>query len=107
LRYEYKYEYKKLYHHTPHELTDDFYVRTYLSFDDLKYIPKEKFHSIEEWHADNERKYLIGVIHFRDIKGHSWWRENGTSLVLTPDPIIEDMEVRKLKKKSLELAGLI
>jgi homoserine dehydrogenase len=107
LRYEYKYEYKKLYHHTPHELTDDFYVRVYLSFDDLKFIPKEKFQSIEEWHADNERKYLIGVIHFRDIKGHSWWRENGTSLVLTPDPIIEDMDVRKLKKKSLELAGLI
>ena len=107
LRYEYKYEYKKLYHHTPHELTDDFYVRVYLSFDDLKYIPKEKFQSIEEWHADNERKYLIGVIHFRDIKGQNWWKENGTSLVLTPDPIVEDMEVRKLKKKSLELAGLI
>jgi homoserine dehydrogenase len=107
LRYEYKYEYKKLYHHTPHELTDDFYVRVYLSFDDLKYIPKEKFQSIEEWHADNDRKYLIGVIHFQDIKGHPWWRENGTSLVLTPDPIIEDMDVRKLKKKSLELAGLI
>lgn len=107
LRYEYKYEYKKLYHHTPHELTDDFYVRVYLSFDDLKYIPKDKFQSIEEWHADNERKYLIGVIHFRDIKGQTWWKENGTSLVLTPDPIVEDMEVRKLKKKSLELAGLI
>lgn len=107
LRYEYKYEYKKLYHHTPHELTDDFYVRAYLSFDDLKYIPKEKFQSFEEWHADNDRKYLVGVLHFQDIKGHSWWRENGTSLVLTPDPIIEDMDVRKLKKKSLELAGLI
>ena len=107
LRYEYKYEYKKLYHHTPHELTDDFYVRVYLSFDDLKYIPKEKFQSIEEWHSDNERKYLVGVIHFREIKGHSWWREHNTSLVLTPDPIIEDMDVRKLKRKSLELAGLI
>lgn len=107
LRYEYKYEYKKLYHHTPHELTDDFYVRTYVSFDDLKFIPKEKFQSIEEWHADNERKYLVGVIHFRDIKGQTWWKENGTSLVLTPDPIIDDMDVRQLKKKSLELAGLI
>ena len=107
LRYEYKYEYKKLYHHTPHQLTDDFYVRAYLSFDDLKYIPKEKFQSIEEWHADSDRKYLIGVIHFRDIKGQGWWRENGVSLVLTPDPIIEDMDVRLLKKKSLELAGLI
>jgi homoserine dehydrogenase len=107
LRYEYKYEYKKLYHHTPHELTDDFYIRVYLSFDDLKYIPTERFQAIEEWHADSDRKYLIGVIHFRDIKGQGWWRENGTSLVLTPDPIIEDMDVRKLKKKSLELAGLI
>jgi homoserine dehydrogenase len=107
LRYEYKYEYKKLYHHTPHELTDDFYVRAYLSFDHLKHIPKDRFQSIEEWHADNDRKYLIGVIHFREIKDKDWWRENGTSLVLTPDPIIEDMDVRQLKKKSLELAGLI
>ena len=107
LRYEYKYEYKKLYHHTPHQLTDDFYVRVYVSFDDLKHIPKEKFQSIEEWHADNDRKYLVGVIHFRDIKDHNWWRQHGISLLLTPDPIIEDMEVRQLKKKSLELAGLI
>ena len=107
LRYEYKYEYKKLYHHTPHQLTDDFFVRVYLSFDDLKYIPKDRFASIEEWHADNDRKYLVGVIHFREIQGQNWWRRNGTSLILTPDPIIEDMEVRRLKKKSLELAGLI
>jgi homoserine dehydrogenase len=107
LRYEYKYEYKKLYHHEPHQLTDDFHVRVYISFDDLKYIPRERFEAIEEWHADNDRKYLVGVIHFRDIKGQTWWRENGTTLVLTPDPIIEDMDVRQLKKKSLELAGLI
>src|SRR5580698_3626119 len=107
LRYEYKYEYKKLYHHTPHELTDEFYVRTYVSFDDLKNIPKEKFQSIEEWHADNERKYLVGIIHFKHLIENNWWRENGTSLILSPEPIIEDMDVRKLKKKSLELAGLI
>ena len=107
LRYEYKYEYKKLYHHVPNRLTDDFFVRVYLSFDDLKYIPKDRFHSIEEWHADNDRKYLVGVIHFREIQGQGWWRENRTSLILTPDPIIEDMDVRRLKKKSLELAGLI
>src|SRR5262249_39605512 len=107
LRYQYKYEYKNLYHHTPHQLTDDFFVRAYLSFDDLRYIPKDRFQSIEEWHADNDRKYLIGVIHFRELKDHDWWRKHGTSLVLTPDPIIEDMEVRQLKKKSLELAGLI
>ncbi len=107
LRYQYKYEYKKLYHHIPHELTDDFYIRIYVSFDDWKYIPRDKFEWIEEWHAETDRKYLIGVIHFREIKQASWWKENNTSLVLTPEPVIEDVEIRKLKKKSLELAGIV
>lgn len=107
LRYQYKYEYKKLYHHTPHELTSDFFVRVYLSFDDLKYIPKEKFEWIEEWHAQEARKYLVGVIHFNELKNNTWWKENNTSLILWPDPVIEDVELRKLKKKSLELAGVI
>jgi homoserine dehydrogenase len=107
LRYQYKYEYKKLYHHTPHQLTDDFFVRVYCSFDDLKYIPREKFEWIEEWHAGSDRKYLIGVLHFREISQSTWWKENNTSLILTPEPIIEDVEIRKLKKKSLELAGIV
>jgi len=107
LRYQYKYEYKKLYHHKPHELTNDFYVRVYLSFDDWQYVPRDKFEWIEEWHAESDRKYLVGVIHFREIKEGSWWKENNTSLVLTPEPIIEDVEIRKLKKKSLELAGIV
>jgi len=107
LRYQYKYEYKKLYHHEPHELTDDFFVRVYLSFDDWKYIPRDKFEWIEEWHAETDRKYLVGVIHFREIRQNNWWKQNNTSLVLTPEPIIEDVEIRKLKKKSLELAGIV
>ncbi|HJU46354.1 MAG TPA: homoserine dehydrogenase [Chitinophagaceae bacterium] len=107
LRYQYKYEYKKLYHHTPHELTTDFFVRVYLSFDDLKHIPKEKFEWIEEWHAQEARKYLVGVLHFNELKTSTWWKENNTSLILWPEPVIEDVELRKLKKKSLELAGVI
>lgn len=106
LRYDYRYEYKKLYYHDPPELTNDFYVRTYLSFDDWKNIPREKFEWIEEWHA-GERKYLSGVLHFNNLKNASWWKENNVSLILTPDAIIEDIEIRKLKKKSLELAGII
>ena len=107
LRYQYKYEYKKLYHHQPNELTTDFYVKVYLSFDDLKYIPKDRFEWIEEWHADKDRKYLIGVLPFNELKTNTWWKENNTSLILTPEPIIEDVEIRKLKKKSLELAGIM
>lgn len=106
LRYHYRYEYKKLYQHPPHELTDDFYVKAYISFDDWKYIPKEEFVWIEEWHAEEGRKYLIGVLPFSVLKKENWWKKNNTSLILTPEPIIEDVKLRELKKKSLELAGL-
>ncbi len=107
LRYQYKYEYKKLYHHTPHQLSDSFYVRIYVSFDNIKHIPKDKFEWIEEWHAMEERKYLVGVIAFKELSTGTWWKENNNSIILTPDPVIEDVELRKLKKRSLELAGLL
>ena len=106
LRYNYRYEYKKLYHQQPHELTRDYYLKVYVSFDDWIFIPKDKFEWIEEWHAESDRKYLIGVLSFKELQVNSWWRENKTSLILTPEPIIEDVEIRKLKKKSLELAGI-
>jgi homoserine dehydrogenase len=107
LRYQYRYEYKKLYHHKPHQLTSNFYVRAYVSFDDWANIPRERFEWIEEWHAESDRKYLVGVLPFEELVQKNWWRENNCSLILTPDPIIDDMEIRKLKKKSLELAGII
>jgi len=106
LRYNYRYEYKKLYHHQPLELTDDFYVRAYVSFEDWQHIPKEEFEWIEEWHANESRKYLVGVIHFRKLKENDWWKKNNTSLILKPQPVIESVEIRNLKKKSLELAGV-
>ena len=93
LRYDYKYEYKKLYHHQPLELTDDFYLKLYLSFDDWKFVPREEFEWIEEWHANESRKYLIGVIHFKKLKQSNWWKENNTSLILTPQPVIESIEL--------------
>lgn len=107
LRYQYKYEYKKLYHHQPHQLSDEFYLRAYISFDNLTNIPRERFEWIEEWHAQEERKYLVGVISYRELKTSSWWKENNNSLILTPDPVIEDIETRKVKKMSLELAGVL
>ncbi|MBK7559950.1 MAG: homoserine dehydrogenase [Chitinophagaceae bacterium] len=107
LRYQYKYEYKKLYHHKPHELTNDFFLRVYVSFDQLSYIPREEFEWIEEWYVQEDRKYLAGVIAFSKLTQNNWWNENNTSLILFPEPVIEEIETRKLKKRSLELAGII
>lgn len=107
LRYDYRYEYKKRYHHTPGELTYDFYVKAYVSFENLENIPHHTFEWIEEWHANEGRKYLVAVMNFNMLKNTDWWKLNNTSLILLPDPIIEDVEIRKLKKKSLQLAGLV
>ena len=106
LRYDYRYEYKKLYYHKPGELSNDFYIRVYVSFDDLKKVPKEEFEWIEEWHGGQERSYLVGVIYFDKLKKQDWWKQYGVSLILLPDTIIEDIDQRNIKKRSLELAGL-
>ncbi|MFZ9386622.1 MAG: homoserine dehydrogenase [Chitinophagaceae bacterium] len=106
LSYGYRYEYKKLYHHKPHELTDDIFLKVYVSFDDLSQIPRERFEWIDEWHAQEDRKYLSGVIAFRELKENSWWRNDGISLILLPNPVVEETVTRKLKKRSLELAGI-
>lgn len=107
LRYNYRYEYKKLYHHKPHVLANDYYLKVYVSFDDWKYIPREKFEWIEEWHAEAERKYLIGVLHCHQLTENNWWKENNTSLILTPEPLIDNLDIIRLKKRSLELAGVV
>ncbi len=106
LRYGYKYEYKKLYQHTPAQLADDFHLRVYVSFTDLKYIPKEDFNTIEEWHSGNERSYLIGTIPYTALLNKQWWKSNKTSLILMPNNIVEHTELNELKKLSLSLAGL-
>ncbi len=107
LRYQYKYEYKKLYHHQPHTLSDEIFLRVFISFDDITKVPRGKFEWIEEWHAQEERKYLVGVISFTELKENDWWKQNNTSLIVAADPVIEDIEIRKLKKKSLQLAGIL
>ncbi len=107
LRYGYKYEYKKLYHHQPHILSTDFYIKVYVSFDNWESIPREKFEWIDEWHAGEERNYLSGVLHVSELIENNWWKINNTSLILLPDAIIEDIEIKQLKKRSLELAGIV
>jgi homoserine dehydrogenase len=106
LRYGYRYEYKKLYQHTPAELSNDFHLRVYISFTDLKHIPKEEFNTIEEWHSGNERSYLIGTIPYTSLLHRDWWKTNKTSLILMPNNIVENTEIDELKKLSLSLAGV-
>ncbi len=105
LRYDYRYEYKKL--HQPHygKLTDEFYLRVYVSFASLSQVPHELFEYIEEWSSNEQRCYVTGVIHFSKLR-KDWWKKKGTSLILLPDPVVENVE-RKNKVEVNQYAALI
>jgi homoserine dehydrogenase len=97
LRYDYKYEYKKLYHHEPSRLSDDFYLRVYISTEGWAQLPKQELEWIDEWHSGQDRSYLGGVIHYSKLKEQDWWKQAGVSLILAPEAIIEPQELEKLR----------
>jgi homoserine dehydrogenase len=107
LRYDYKYEYKKKYQSAENELSNDYYLKVYVSYDNLKSIKKDAFEWIEEFHSGQQRSYLVGVIHAEKLLTNDWWKQHGVSLILTPDPIIENIDYRDVQKRSLELAGVL
>ncbi len=107
LRYDYKYEYKKKYQSAESELSNDYYLKVYVSYDNLKSIKKDAFEWIEEFHSGQQRSYFVGVIHAEKLLKDDWWKQHGVSLILSPDPIIENIDYRDVQKRSLELAGVL
>lgn len=107
LRYNYKYEYKKIYHQTDTQLSNDFYLKVFISVDDISKINKDDFEWIEEWHNEFKYSWLIAVIHAEKLSACDWWKQEGISLILCPDAIIETVEYKKISKRSLELAGVV
>lgn len=89
LRFDYRYEYKKLYHHTPATLNNDFYLQVYVGFEDASLIDESVFRSIGERYNSQQRKYLSGTIHFKDLLHGSWWKQEGVSVVAMPNAVIE------------------
>jgi homoserine dehydrogenase len=107
LRYNYKYEYKKIHHQTDTVLSNNFYLKVFVSVDDIAKIDKGHFEWIEEWHNEFNFSWLTGVIHADKLFNTNWWKQNGVSLILYPNAIIEDVEYKKIHKRSLELAGIV
>jgi homoserine dehydrogenase len=85
LRYDYRYEYKKLYNQKPAELSNDYYLRVYVSFDALFQVPHAIFDRIEEWTSNSQRCAVVGVIHVSKLVENDWWRNQNTSLIVLPD----------------------
>lgn len=105
LRYDYRYEYKKFYQETQSELTDDFYIRVYMSFDNLTQVPHGIFERIDEWSSNDRRCTISGVLHCSRLRD-DWWKQHHTSLILYPNAIIEHADLRSEKRQThlVELA---
>lgn len=95
LRYDYKYEYKKLHSSNRAVLTNDFLLRVYVRFEGLFQVPHERFERIEEWSSSEKRCYVIGVIKFSKLADNNWWKKKGTSLVVLPDAFVDGVEEKE------------
>ncbi|MBS1772510.1 MAG: homoserine dehydrogenase [Bacteroidetes bacterium] len=100
LRYDYKYEYKKLNNKIAGELTNDFFLRVYVSFEGLFQVPHEKFERIEEWSSSEKRCHVIGIIQFSKLKNSDWWKKKGTSLIVLPDAFAEHIAIKEETEES-------
>lgn len=93
LRYDYKYEYKKLNNKTAGSITNDFFLRVYVSFEGLFQVPHERFERIEEWSSSEKRCHVIGIIRFSKLRDGNWWKKKGTSLIVWPDTFVNSVQL--------------
>ncbi|MEN9569908.1 MAG: hypothetical protein RL172_1139 [Bacteroidota bacterium] len=107
LRYDYKYEYKKIFNQTGTSLSNDFYLKVFVSVTELSQLAKEEFEWIEEWHNELNHSWLIGVVHAQKLADNNWWKQPGISLIACPDAVVQDVAYKKISKRSLELAGVL
>jgi homoserine dehydrogenase len=109
LRYQYRYEYKKLNNNEQYELTDDYYLRVYLSFNSWDEVNKWDFESIDEFHSTQGRQVVIGLLHARQVMNAEWLQNEAVSLILLPNGIVEKgaLLTKAMKKISLQLGGVL
>lgn len=102
LRYDYAYEYKKLYRDNTPALTDEYYLPVYASFDGLFNVPHERFERIEEWSSNDKRCCVTGIVSSRQLADTYWWKQKGVSLILLPDAFVDKLpEPKKVQEEVL------
>lgn len=108
LSYDYKYEYKKIHGKERYQLAKDFYLKVYVSFNELSRVSKWDFEEVYEFHSNQEGHYLTGLIHIEKLEQAGWFKDNAVSLILLPNAIVakESLVTSSLKKVSLQLAGV-
>ncbi len=104
LRYNYKYEYKKLLLQAPSVLCQDVKLNVYVSFQDWQMLPVDAFEEIHEYYSGKSFHYRKGIVSLKKLLGSNWWKQSGVSLILMEEGIEKPSEVVShfVTKESLE-----
>jgi homoserine dehydrogenase len=108
LTYDYRYEYKKISRHEQYTLTNNYFLRVYVSFNDWAEVNRWDFEKVFESHSTEERQYITGLIQVDKLKNAKWFNDPSVSIILLPEAVTEkeDVVAQTLKKVSLQLAGV-
>jgi len=82
LRYDYRYEYKKMLRHVPARLCDDVFLNVYVSFDVWEKLPVDALEEVSEYYSGHKFHYRKGTVSLKKLRQCSWWKEEGVSLIL-------------------------
>jgi len=87
LRYDYRYEYRKLQPEGTVHVSADYYIRVCISCNGLLQVRHSEFARIDEWVSNNQRCHISGIIHAGRLAETDWWRQEGISLIAYPECI--------------------
>ena len=99
LRYNYRYEYKKLLYQTPSELTNDFYLKVCISFENIEQLPMAQFEHILEWSTNEHRCHITGIIHYSELIKNNLLKQAMVSVIVCPDGILDHYASNSVSNK--------
>lgn len=93
LRYNYKYEYKKLLLQKPSVLSPEVKLNVYVSFQDWQMLPVDAFEEIHEYYSGKSFHYRKGIVSMKKLLVSNWWSQPGVSLILLEEGIAKQPKI--------------
>lgn len=100
LRYNYRYEYKKSKASLNYHLSNEIFLRVYVSYPAGADSIENDFISVEEKYHSHTRNYLIGIVKLADLPQTTWYQHPAYSLILVGEAVTDAIES---KFKEVEL----
>ena len=84
LRYNYKYEYKKSNSEIKYQLSNNYLLKVFVSFNSSNEVNENDFVQIEETFRSVNRQYLIGNIGLTELREAKWFNSDNVSVIVMP-----------------------